>query len=47
MKFVGIDPSSKTGFVVLDESDLILRVEELTGGMRTIHDVPFKYHRPI
>lgn len=31
MRFVGIDPSTKTGFVALDESGQILRAKELTG----------------
>jgi crossover junction endodeoxyribonuclease RuvC len=31
MRFVGIDPSTKTGFVALDESDEVLREKELTG----------------
>lgn len=47
MRFVGIDPSTKTGFVVLDEHGNVLRAKELTGigtvdpkRMRTlIHEV--------
>jgi crossover junction endodeoxyribonuclease RuvC len=31
MRFVGIDPSSKTGFVALDEAGEVLRRKELTG----------------
>jgi crossover junction endodeoxyribonuclease RuvC len=31
MRFVGIDPSTKTGFVALDESGNVLRAKELTG----------------
>ncbi|WP_264737290.1 hypothetical protein [Cytobacillus firmus] len=31
MRFVGIDPSSKTGFVALDEHGEVLRAKELTG----------------
>lgn len=31
MRFVGIDPASKTGFVALDEHGGILREKELTG----------------
>ncbi|MCA1058095.1 hypothetical protein LCL96_04080 [Rossellomorea aquimaris] len=31
MRFVGIDPSTKTGFVALDESGMVLREKELTG----------------
>ncbi|PIC80527.1 hypothetical protein CSV75_01670 [Sporosarcina sp. P18a] len=31
MRFVGIDPSTKTGFVALDEYGQILRVKELMG----------------
>jgi crossover junction endodeoxyribonuclease RuvC len=31
MRFVGIDPSTKTGFVALDECGNVLRVKELTG----------------
>lgn len=31
MRFVGIDPSTKTGFVVLDEHGQIVREKELTG----------------
>jgi crossover junction endodeoxyribonuclease RuvC len=30
-RFVGIDPSTKTGFVVLDEHGQVLRAKELTG----------------
>lgn len=47
MRFVGIDPSTKTGFVALDEQSYVLRQKELTGvgdvdpyRMRTlIHEV--------
>ncbi|MGG4498008.1 hypothetical protein [Brevibacillus reuszeri] len=47
MRFVGIDPSTKTGFVALDEKGNVLRQKELTGigdvdpyRMRTlIHEV--------
>lgn len=47
MRFVGIDPSTKTGFVALDEHGNVLRAKELTGigsvdpkRMRTlIHEV--------
>ncbi|UED70759.1 hypothetical protein [Brevibacillus sp. HD3.3A] len=47
MRFVGIDPSTKTGFVALDEQGNVLRQKELTGvgdidpyRMRTlIHEV--------
>lgn len=31
MRFVGIDPSTKTGFVVLDEHGQVLRAKEITG----------------
>lgn len=31
MRFVGIDPSTKTGFVALDENGNVLRAKELTG----------------
>lgn len=31
MRFVGIDPSTKTGFVALDEGGNVLRQKELTG----------------
>jgi crossover junction endodeoxyribonuclease RuvC len=31
MRFVGIDPSTKTGFVALDEHGEVLRAKELTG----------------
>jgi crossover junction endodeoxyribonuclease RuvC len=31
MRFVGIDPSTKSGFVALDESGNVLRAKELTG----------------
>lgn len=31
MRFVGIDPSTKTGFVALDENGKLLRAKELTG----------------
>jgi crossover junction endodeoxyribonuclease RuvC len=31
MRFVGIDPSTKTGFVALDEHGTILKAKELTG----------------
>ncbi|MBO1003139.1 crossover junction endodeoxyribonuclease RuvC [Pseudogracilibacillus auburnensis] len=31
MRFIGIDPSTKTGFVALDESGQVLRSKELTG----------------
>lgn len=31
MRFVGIDPSTKTGFVALDENGQVLRAKELTG----------------
>lgn len=31
MRFVGIDPSTKTGFVALDKSGHVLRAKELTG----------------
>jgi crossover junction endodeoxyribonuclease RuvC len=31
MRFVGIDPSTKTGFVALDESGQVLKAKELTG----------------
>jgi crossover junction endodeoxyribonuclease RuvC len=31
MRFVGIDPASKTGFVALDEHGQVLREKELTG----------------
>ncbi|MDT0163841.1 crossover junction endodeoxyribonuclease RuvC [Bacillus sp. AG4(2022)] len=31
MRFVGIDPSTKTGFVALDEQGEVLRAKELTG----------------
>lgn len=30
-RFIGIDPSTKTGFVALDESGQIVRAKELTG----------------
>ncbi|TYS68676.1 hypothetical protein FZC76_06945 [Sutcliffiella horikoshii] len=31
MRFVGIDPSTKTGFVALDEHGEVIRAKELTG----------------
>lgn len=31
MRFVGIDPSTKTGFVALDEGGIVLKQKELTG----------------
>jgi crossover junction endodeoxyribonuclease RuvC len=31
MRFVGIDPASKTGFVALDDCGLVVREKELTG----------------
>lgn len=31
MRFIGIDPSTKTGFVALDEHGTVLRAKELTG----------------
>ncbi|UOQ85678.1 hypothetical protein [Gracilibacillus salinarum] len=31
MRFIGIDPASKTGFVALDEQGQVLRAKELTG----------------
>lgn len=31
MRFVGIDPSTKTGFVALDEVGTVIRAKELTG----------------
>lgn len=31
MRFVGIDPSTKTGFVVLDEDGEVVREKEITG----------------
>lgn len=31
MRFIGLDPSTKTGFVALDESGQVLRAKELTG----------------
>lgn len=31
MRFVGIDPSTKTGFVALDERGTVLKAKELTG----------------
>jgi crossover junction endodeoxyribonuclease RuvC len=31
VRFVGIDPSTKTGFVALDESGMVVRAKELTG----------------
>lgn len=31
MRFVGIDPSTKTGFVALDEDGQVLVAKELTG----------------
>lgn len=31
MRYVGLDPSTKTGFVALDESGQVLRAKELTG----------------
>ncbi|MCM3598986.1 hypothetical protein M4D55_24935 [Metabacillus idriensis] len=31
MRFIGIDPSTKTGFVALDEQEIVLREKELTG----------------
>lgn len=31
MRFVGIDPSTKTGFVALDKSGQVVRAKELTG----------------
>ena len=31
MRFIGIDPSTKTGFVALDEQGQVLKAKELTG----------------
>lgn len=31
IRFIGIDPSTKTGFVALDENGKVLRAKELTG----------------
>lgn len=31
MRFIGVDPSTKTGFVALDEHGEVLRAKELTG----------------
>ncbi|MGM0863398.1 MAG: hypothetical protein ACQEWF_01825 [Bacillota bacterium] len=31
MRFVGIDPSTKTGFVALDDHGIVVREKELTG----------------
>ncbi|WP_456273606.1 hypothetical protein [Bacillus sp. AK031] len=31
MRFVGIDPASKTGFVALDDSGIVVREKELSG----------------
>ncbi len=31
MRFVGLDPSTKTGFVALDENGRVLKAKELTG----------------
>ena len=31
MRFIGIDPSTKTGFIALDESGQVLRAKELSG----------------
>lgn len=31
MRYIGIDPSTKTGFVALDENGQVLRAKELTG----------------
>lgn len=31
MRFIGLDPSTKTGFVALDENGQVLRAKELTG----------------
>lgn len=31
MRFIGIDPSTKTGFVALDEDGQVIRAKELTG----------------
>lgn len=31
MRFVGIDPASKTGFVAIDENGQVLKAKELTG----------------
>jgi len=31
MRFVGIDPSTKTGFVAIDENGQVVRAKELTG----------------
>lgn len=31
MRFVGIDPSTKTGFIALEESGQVLKAKELTG----------------
>lgn len=31
MRFIGLDPSTKTGFVALDESGRVLKAKELTG----------------
>ncbi|CAM5578967.1 hypothetical protein SAFG77S_09059 [Streptomyces afghaniensis] len=31
MRFIGIDPSTKTGFVALDDEEVILKEKEITG----------------
>lgn len=31
MRFIGIDPASKTGFIALDENGQVLKAKELTG----------------
>ncbi|WP_342743311.1 hypothetical protein [Metabacillus halosaccharovorans] len=31
MRFIGIDPSTKTGFVALDENGYVLVAKEITG----------------
>lgn len=53
MRFVGIDPASKTGFVALDENGAVLREKELTGlgkedpkRMSTLIDEIMEHVRP-
>lgn len=53
MRFVGIDPASKTGFVALDENGAVLREKELTGlgkedpkRMSTLIDEIMEHMRP-
>lgn len=53
MRFIGIDPSTETGFVALDENGQVLRAKELTGvgdtdpfRMITLIDEVMDYMKP-